>query len=143
MQPMHQEGPVVHLLAAAVVERTTHTTSPDSSGSRRKWRMGQLHHRLGHLLQVREAVLEEQPGHRAAGAVAAVSSCYPDHRGHVAYYCSFPSAYDQYEFCVAEKFILPLDQPCPRSLVWHHRWLDEIQQDRSHARYQHRRLGRR
>ena len=93
MQPKHRGDPVVHHLAVAA-EQMTRTTSPGSSGSRRRWRKGQLHRLPGHLLQAQEAVLEEPPGRRTAGAAAAVSSYYPDHhRCHAACCCFSPSAH--------------------------------------------------
>jgi len=96
MQPRHPAGQEVHLLAAAV-EQTMHTTSPDNSGSHHRWHMGQLRHRRRgeRLLQAQEAGPGEA-GRRIAGAVAAVSSCYPDHHCHVACCCSSLAAKSQY-----------------------------------------------
>ena len=95
MQSRHPEGQEGQLLAAAV-EQTMHTTSPDSSGNHHRGHMGQLHQRRRErLLQALEAGPEEA-ARRIAGAVAAVSSYYPDHRCHVAYCYSSLAADSQY-----------------------------------------------
>ena len=56
--------------------------------------MGQLRRQPEHLLQAQEAALEGRPDRKTAEAAAAVSSCYPDRRGHVAYCYFSPSDYD-------------------------------------------------